>query len=91
VEEAGRRAALKREEHGAASQFLHTRVRAGDLLEAAAPRGTFTHDRSPPIRPRLDQVADLVDQPQSALAGGRDRVERLAFDRPAGTGRGGAS
>ena len=29
-------------DHGAGSQFLHTRVRAGDLLEAAAPRGTFT-------------------------------------------------
>ena len=36
------RISVKREEHGAASQFLHTRVRAGDLLEAAAPRGTFT-------------------------------------------------
>lgn len=36
------RVSVKREEHGAASQFLHTRVRAGDLLEAAAPRGTFT-------------------------------------------------
>jgi ferredoxin-NADP reductase/MOSC domain-containing protein YiiM len=36
------RISVKREEHGAASQFLHTRVRTGDLLEAAAPRGTFT-------------------------------------------------
>jgi ferredoxin-NADP reductase/MOSC domain-containing protein YiiM len=36
------RISVKREEHGAASEFLHTRVRAGDLLEAAAPRGTFT-------------------------------------------------
>jgi ferredoxin-NADP reductase len=36
------RISVKREEHGAASQFLHSRVRAGDLLEAAAPRGTFT-------------------------------------------------
>ena len=36
------RVSVKREEHGAASQFLHTRVRAGDLLEVAAPRGTFT-------------------------------------------------
>ena len=36
------RISVKREEHGAASQFLHTQVRAGDLLEAAAPRGTFT-------------------------------------------------
>jgi ferredoxin-NADP reductase/MOSC domain-containing protein YiiM len=36
------RISVKREEHGAASQFLHTRLRAGDMLEAAAPRGTFT-------------------------------------------------
>jgi ferredoxin-NADP reductase/MOSC domain-containing protein YiiM len=36
------RISVKREEHGAGSQFLHTRVRAGDQLEAAAPRGTFT-------------------------------------------------
>ena len=36
------RISVKREEHGAASQFLCTRVRGGDVLEAAAPRGTFT-------------------------------------------------
>ena len=36
------RISVKRESRGAASQFLHTRVRPGDLLEAAAPRGTFT-------------------------------------------------
>ena len=36
------RISVKREEHGAASQFLDTRVRAGDQLEVAAPRGTFT-------------------------------------------------
>jgi ferredoxin-NADP reductase/MOSC domain-containing protein YiiM len=36
------RVSVKREPHGAASQYLHTRVRAGDRLEAAAPRGTFT-------------------------------------------------
>ncbi len=35
------RISVKREPHGAGSQFVHTRVRAGDLLEAAAPRGTF--------------------------------------------------
>jgi len=38
----GYRISVKLEEHGAASGFLHTRVRAGDQLEAAAPRGTFT-------------------------------------------------
>ena len=36
------RISVKREEYGAGSQFLHTRVRVGDLLEVAAPRGTFT-------------------------------------------------
>ena len=36
------RVSVKREPHGAGSRFVHTRVRAGDLLEAAAPRGTFT-------------------------------------------------
>ncbi|HEY5990162.1 MAG TPA: 2Fe-2S iron-sulfur cluster-binding protein, partial [Streptosporangiaceae bacterium] len=35
------RISVKREPHGAGSQFMHTRVKAGDLLEAAAPRGTF--------------------------------------------------
>ena len=36
------RVSVKREPHGAGSQFLHTRVREGDVLEAAAPRGAFT-------------------------------------------------
>ena len=35
------RVSVKREQHGAASQFIHDHVRAGDLLEVAAPRGTF--------------------------------------------------
>src|SRR6266581_3252426 len=35
------RISIKREPHGAGSRFVHDRVRAGDLLEAAAPRGTF--------------------------------------------------
>jgi ferredoxin-NADP reductase/MOSC domain-containing protein YiiM len=35
------RISVKREPHGAGSRFVHTRVRAGDQLEAAAPRGTF--------------------------------------------------
>ncbi len=36
------RVSVKREPHGAGSQFMCSRVRAGDELEAAAPRGTFT-------------------------------------------------
>ena len=35
------RISVKREPHGAASQFIHTRLRPGDLLDVAAPRGTF--------------------------------------------------
>ena len=35
------RISVKREPHGAGSEFMHTRVHAGDQLEVAAPRGTF--------------------------------------------------
>jgi ferredoxin-NADP reductase/MOSC domain-containing protein YiiM len=35
------RISVKREPHGAGSQFVHDRLRAGDQLEVAAPRGTF--------------------------------------------------
>jgi ferredoxin-NADP reductase/MOSC domain-containing protein YiiM len=36
------RISVKRERHGVGSQFLHARVQTGDVLAAAAPRGTFT-------------------------------------------------
>jgi ferredoxin-NADP reductase/MOSC domain-containing protein YiiM len=36
------RISVKREPNGAGSQFIHARLRAGDLLEVAAARGTFT-------------------------------------------------
>ncbi|MDI5962141.1 MOSC domain-containing protein [Streptantibioticus silvisoli] len=35
------RVSVKREPHGAASARIHTRVREGDTLRAAAPRGSF--------------------------------------------------
>jgi ferredoxin-NADP reductase len=35
------RISVKREPHGVGSRYVHTRVRPGDRLEAAAPRGTF--------------------------------------------------
>jgi ferredoxin-NADP reductase/MOSC domain-containing protein YiiM len=35
------RVSVKREPHGVASQYIHSRVRAGDRVEVAAPRGTF--------------------------------------------------
>ncbi len=37
----GYRISVKREAHGVASGFLHTQLRVGDTLEAAAPRGDF--------------------------------------------------
>ena len=35
------RVSVKREPHGRGSRYVHAKVRAGDRLEAAAPRGTF--------------------------------------------------
>jgi ferredoxin-NADP reductase/MOSC domain-containing protein YiiM len=35
------RISVKREPHGAGSQFVHTRLHAGDVVQVAAPRGTF--------------------------------------------------
>jgi ferredoxin-NADP reductase/MOSC domain-containing protein YiiM len=35
------RISIKLEPHGAASQFIHDHMRAGDMLEVAAPRGSF--------------------------------------------------
>ena len=40
------RIAVKRERHGIASGYLHTRLAAGDRLDIAAPRGTFILDRT---------------------------------------------
>jgi ferredoxin-NADP reductase/MOSC domain-containing protein YiiM len=36
------RISVKREEHGAAGTYIHSRLRAGSEVEVAAPRGTFT-------------------------------------------------
>ncbi len=40
------RITVKREPHGAASGYLHTRIAVGDQLEIAAPRGTFILDQT---------------------------------------------
>jgi ferredoxin-NADP reductase len=37
----GYRISVKREPHGAASGYLHTGLRVGDVIEAGAPRGSF--------------------------------------------------
>ncbi len=44
------RFSVKRERHGAASGYLHTRLAQGDRLDMAAPRGTFLlDDTSAPV------------------------------------------
>jgi ferredoxin-NADP reductase/MOSC domain-containing protein YiiM len=45
------RISVKRETQGAASRYIHTHVKAGDILEVAAPRGAFflTEAESPVI------------------------------------------
>ena len=45
------RISVKRETHGAASGYIHAHVKAGDILEVAAPRGAFflTEAESPVI------------------------------------------
>jgi ferredoxin-NADP reductase/MOSC domain-containing protein YiiM/ferredoxin len=40
------RVTVKREPHGAASGYLHTRLAVGDQLDIAAPRGTFILDQT---------------------------------------------
>ena len=35
------RISVKREPHGAASRYIHAHVKVGDLIDVAAPRGTF--------------------------------------------------
>ncbi len=40
------RITVKRERHGTASGYLHTRLAVGDQLDVAAPRGTFTLDQT---------------------------------------------
>ena len=70
------RISVKREAHGAGSQFVHDRVRPGDRLEAAAPRGTFI--LQPGDRPVLLISAGVGATPVLAMlhalaAGGSDR------------------
>ena len=45
------RISVKREDHGVVSRWLHTHIRAGSVVEAAAPRGEFclAEDSSPVV------------------------------------------
>jgi ferredoxin-NADP reductase/MOSC domain-containing protein YiiM len=71
------RISVKREPHGAGSQFIHARLRAGDLLEAAAPRGTFL------LRPGTGPVLLI-----SAGVGATPVMAMLHALAAAGSGRG---
>ena len=59
------RISVKREAHGAGSQFVHDQVRPGDQLEAAAPRGTFV--LQPGERPVLLVSAGVGATPVLAM------------------------
>src|SRR6266568_5165799 len=58
--DANYRISVKQEPHGAASGYLRSHLRAGDTLEVAAPRGTFTLASGD--GPVLLLSADLLDQ-----------------------------
>jgi ferredoxin-NADP reductase/MOSC domain-containing protein YiiM len=59
------RISVKREAHGAGSQFIHDHVRPGDQLAAAAPRGTFV--LQPGERPVLLVSAGVGATPVLAM------------------------
>ena len=59
------RISVKREEHGAASSYLHARIRVGDCLEVSAPRGNFT--LTPQARPAVLLSAGVGATPLLAM------------------------
>ena len=92
----GYRITVKREEQGAASGYLHTRVAVGDRLEVAAPRGTFilAETRAPvllisagigatPVLAMLHALAAEHSEPGDLVA-----PRRTQQPRPAVRGRG---
>ena len=68
------RISVKREEHGAGSRFVHDRLRPGDHLDTAAPRGTFV--LRPGERPVLLISAGVGATPVLAM------LHALATGRP---------
>jgi len=69
------RISVKREPQGVASGYLHTRLRVGDVLEAAAPRGEFV--LRPGDRPVVLISAGVGATPVLAM------LHVLAAERPA--------
>ena len=77
------RISVKREPDGTASGYLHTRLRVGDQLEIAAPRGTFILDPRPsagaPDQRRHRRYADA--RHASRTGGGAFRARGLVAAR----------
>jgi MOSC domain-containing protein YiiM/NADPH-dependent ferric siderophore reductase len=72
------RISVKREPHGVVSRHLHTSVRAGDVLEVGAPRGSFTLDlesRGPIVLASAGVGATPVLAMLAALAAASQRRE----------------
>lgn len=83
------RIAVKRESMGAVSRYIHDHVKAGDLIEVAAPRGSFFLDDSPqpvilisagvgvtPVLSMLHSLAETASQrPIWWLHGARNGAE----------------
>jgi ferredoxin-NADP reductase/MOSC domain-containing protein YiiM/ferredoxin len=69
------RFSVKREPHGAASGYLHDKLRAGDVIEAAAPRGSFV--LQPGNRPVVLASAGVGATPVLAM------LHVLAAEHPA--------
>lgn len=90
------RIGVKREPHGAASRRLHAKVKVGDVLDVAAPRGTFfLSDGDNPVvlasagvgvTPVLSMLHSLAgaNRPVWWLHGARNRAEQ-AFTEEVGT------
>ena len=84
------RISVKREQHGTASGYLHRRLRVGDQLEVAAPRGTFIldHTEAPVLlisagigaTPVLAMLQALAERPFQA--GGLVAPRRTQQPRP---------
>jgi ferredoxin-NADP reductase/ferredoxin len=92
------RISVKREPHGAASEYLHTRLRVGDVIDAGAPRGKFVlRDGERPVvlisagvgaTPVLAMLHVLAagrsTRPVWWVHGARSRAEHAFLDEAAG-------
>jgi ferredoxin-NADP reductase/MOSC domain-containing protein YiiM len=61
------RISVKLEPHGVASTYLHTRARVGDVLDVAAPRGSFVIPASDSDRPLVLMSAGVGITPVLAM------------------------